>query len=263
MNSEFQKPSTNPSGGRSSATDPPYAPGASPGQSSSPAGGGNPTSGYGREGGRKAAGRSASGAASGSSPSGSEALLDETQDAVGAATDSLYTASGAVRDAGAQISDVAKEALRATASAMSAQAAELTSNITSELTETAEAQKERGAEAMHRFAKAIRTAARELDDGSPEVARQIRAAAGSVDSLSDNLHGKSVGDLFSAATDFARSQPAAFFAGAVIAGFAVSRFLRSSSQPTPQSNGRREPMTAPGSTTAQGVAPSAPSAATF
>ena len=84
---------------------------------------------------------------------------------------------------------------------------------------------------MHRFAKAIRTAAQELDGGSPDIARQIRAAAGSVDSLSSNLHGKSVSDLFTAASDFARKQPAAFFAGAVIAGFAFSRFLKSSSQP--------------------------------
>jgi len=196
-------------------------------------------------------------------PTGSEALLDETQDAIGAAADSVYAASGAVRDASTQIGDVAKEAMRATVSAVSAQAAELTSNITQELTATAEAQKERGTEAMHRLAKAIRTAAQELDDGSPEVASQIRAAAGTVDKLSDNLHTRSVGDLFNAATEFARSQPAAFFAGAVIAGFAFSRFLKSSSQPAAQPNGHQDEIPSPMSTSPQGVRPSAPSAATF
>lgn len=195
--------------------------------------------------------------------SGSEALLAETQDAVGAAADTAHAATSAIRDAGAEIADVAKEAMRATASAVSAQAAELTANVTEELTATAEAQKERGAEAMHRFAKAVRTAAHELDDTSPQIARQIRAAAGSVDSLCDNLHRKSVGELFNAATDFARSQPAAFFAGAVIAGFAFSRFLKSSSGPTPQRNGGERGMAAPMTSGGEGVQPSAPSMATF
>lgn len=198
-------------------------------------------------------------------PAGTDALRKEAEDTVGAAAESMSVAGDAVREATGQVGDVAKEAMRATVNLVSAQAAELTSNITHELTATAETQKERGAEAMHRFAKAIRTAAHELDDGSPEMARQIRSAAGSLDSLSDNLHGKSVGDLFKAAQDFARSQPAAFFAGAVIAGFAFSRFLKSSSQPAPQSHGQDQPTARPMQTPSlqQGVRPSAPSAATF
>src|SRR5262249_6096977 len=139
---------------------------------------------------------------------GSDALREQAEDAIVAATEGVSQVSDAVREASSQISDVAKEAVRATVSAASAQAAELTQNITNELSATAETQKERGADAMHRFAKAIRTAAQDLDSGSPEVARQIRAAAGGLDSLSDNLHGKSVGDLFKSAQDFARNQPA-------------------------------------------------------
>ena len=118
---------------------------------------------------------------------------------------------------------------------------------------------------MHRLARAIRTAAQELDDGSPEIARQVRAAAGSVQSLSSNLHGKSIGDLFTAASDFARNQPAAFFAGAVIAGFAFSRFLKSSSQ-SPTRPNREAEATEPASMPPPGtgnVTPSAPAAASF
>jgi len=199
-----------------------------------------------------------------SKPAGSEALREQAEDAIGAAAEGVLQAGDAVREASGQIGAVAKEAMRATVNVVSAQAAELTSNITEELSATAESQKERGADAMHRFAKAIRTAAQDLDSGSPEIARQVRAAAGSLDSLSDNLHAKSVGDLFLAAQDFARSQPAAFFAGAVIAGFAFSRFLRSSSQPASPSDGHDQasvrPTPMPGT---QGVTPSAPSAAQF
>jgi len=205
------------------------------------------------------AGTAASGA------TGTDALIDETQDSLGKAAETVYAASDAAREATAQIADVAKEALAATVSAVTGQAAALTANITDELTQTAEGQKERGAEAMHRLAKAIRTAAGELDDGSPEIARQIRAAAGSVDALSSNLHGKSIGDLFNAASDFARNQPAAFFAGAVIAGFAFSRFLKSSGQPAAQPNAESH-ATWPAATPPPGtgdVTPSAPSVASF
>jgi hypothetical protein len=34
--------------------------------------------------------------------------------------------------------------------------------------------------------------------------------------------------------NFARSQPAAFFGGAVLAGFALSRFFKSSAEPSGQ-----------------------------
>jgi len=200
-----------------------------------------------------------------SRPTGTEALVEETRDTFGRATETVNAASGAVHDATAQIADVAKEAFAATVSAVTAQASALTANITDELTHTAEAQKERGTDAMHRLAKAIRTAAQELDDGSPEIARRVRAAAGSVDSLSSNLHGKSIGDLFAAASDFARNQPAAFFAGAVIAGFAFSRFLKSSSQPPAPPNGGHEatpPATTPPFGTGN-VSPTAPPAASF
>jgi len=204
-------------------------------------------------------------------PTGTEALVAEAEDTLGKASDSVHAATSAARDATVQIADVAKEALSATVSAVAAQASALTSNITDELAQTAEAQKERGAAAMHRFAKAVRIAADELGDGSPEIARQVRAAAGSVDSLSDNLHGKSIGDLFTAASDFARRQPATFFAGAVIAGFALSRFLKSSNQPVATAAGGSEegkgdmaaPMPPVAGADTGSLRPSAPSASSF
>jgi hypothetical protein len=194
--------------------------------------------------------------------SGSDALREEANEAVANATDAAFAASDAVRDASAEIADVAKEALRAATNALSAQAAELAASVKDELEATAEVQKERGAEAIHRVAAAVRTAAQELEGSSPQVARQIRAAAQSVDSLSDSIHGKTVGELFSAATDFARSQPAAFFAGAVIAGFAFSRFLRSSSEPAHKPEMRDQNRQSP-MTSSPGISPSAPPMATF
>ena len=130
----------------------------------------------------------------------------------------------------ADLVDKAKETARATAKAISSQATELAGNIGSELTETAEEQKSYGADAMRGFAKAVLGAANELDGQSPTVARYVRSAAESVEGLSDTIRSRSVRDLITTASDTARTHPAAFFIGAVAAGFALSRFFKSSSK---------------------------------
>jgi hypothetical protein len=196
-------------------------------------------------------------------PTGTEALLDEAHDAAGAAVDAALSAGGAVQDAASEITEVAKAAARATIRAVSAQASELASNVTGELSATAEMEKDRGAAAMRGFAKAIRTAAGDLDGQSPEIARHFRGAAGSVESFSDNLRSRSVGDLFSAATDLARKQPAAFFAGAVVAGFALSRFLKSTGRPDPSTQERATESSPASVGQSPGLAPSAPSTFTL
>jgi hypothetical protein len=124
----------------------------------------------------------------------------------------------------------AKETAHATGKALASQASDLAGHIGSELTETAEQQKGRGAEAMRGFARAVQGAANELDGQSPAVARYFRSAADSVESLSDTIRTRSVKDLVATATDTARTNPAAFFVGAVAAGFVLSRFLKSTSR---------------------------------
>jgi len=197
------------------------------------------------------------------SPAGAKALLNEARDAAGVAVDATQSASSALQDAASEITEVAKAAAGATIRAVSAQSSELAYNIMCNLTATAEIEKDRGAAAMRGFAKAIRTAAAELDGQSPEIARHFRGAAGGVEKLSDNLRSRSVGDLFSAATDLARNQPAAFFAGAVVAGFALSRFLKSTGRPAPSTPERVTASSpAPGGQS-PGLARSAPSTFTL
>jgi ABC-type transporter Mla subunit MlaD len=195
--------------------------------------------------------------------SGVDALGEQTREAAAKAQEEARGATDAMQGAGEQISDVLTEAMRATAGAVSAQASELAASVTAELTAVAEDEKNRGAETMQRFAKAIRTAAQELSDSSPQIADRMRAAATGVDRLSDNIHGKNVGALLSEATEFARSQPAVFFAGAVIAGFALSRFLKSRSDHShaDTGQGRDFPNTMTG--VSPPVSPSAPPSTVF
>jgi hypothetical protein len=135
--------------------------------------------------------------------------------------------TGQPAEAAADLVGKAKETARATAKALSSQAAELAGNIGSELTDTAEEQKGRGADAMRAVAKVVHGAANELDGQSPTVARYVRSAAESVEGLSDTIRSRNVRELMTAASDTARTHPTAFFIGAVAAGFALSRFLKS------------------------------------
>lgn len=123
-----------------------------------------------------------------------------------------------------------KTAATTTARAVSSQAADLVSNIGSELAATAEDQKGYGADLVQGFASAIHTAADELQEQSPAAARNIHTAADSMDSLAETLRKRKVEDLVAAAADTARSHPSVFFLSAVAAGFAVSRFVKSTAK---------------------------------
>ena len=148
------------------------------------------------------------------------------------ADEALKTAKAATREigqAGSEIGEAATAAAKAAAGAVSAQASELISNVADELTTSAEQQKERGADTMRGFAKAIHMAADDLRQQSPQIARHFHGAAEGVEKLSDNIRDKSVRELFDTASSYARQQPTLFFAGAVVAGFALARFLKSTS----------------------------------
>jgi hypothetical protein len=132
------------------------------------------------------------------------------------------------------LSDTAVETARVMAGTVANQAKSLATNVAQEFGASAEVGVGKGADAIDGVARAIRTAANELDQTSPAIAQSVRSAAGQLEAFTNNIRGKSVGDLMNAAKDLARSQPTYFVAGAVIAGIAISRFIKSS-KPTPAS----------------------------
>jgi len=121
-----------------------------------------------------------------------------------------------------------KQAAQATSKAIGKQVASFAREVGHELGATAEKQRARGADAITAFSRAMKAAAGELQEQSPAVAKHARHAARSIEGLSHSIRDRSATELIHSATDAARSQPALFFAGAIAAGFTLSRFLKSS-----------------------------------
>ena len=127
---------------------------------------------------------------------------------------------------GSSLNDAAQTA----ADALRQQASRLADDVGHELNRTGEAQKSRGVAAIRGLARAIDSAADELQQQSPLAARTVHEAARGVEGLSDNLANRDVNDLVDAAVRLARAQPVLFVGGSVAAGFALARFLKSSAR---------------------------------
>jgi hypothetical protein len=81
------------------------------------------------------------------------------------------------------------------------------------------------------FAHALRASASDLQNHHKGyVAQYVEQAASSVEQIADTLHRQDLQDLMRRTEDFARRQPGLFIGGAVAAGFALARFLKSSAE---------------------------------
>lgn len=122
------------------------------------------------------------------------------------------------------LGDSAREAREAAAR----EGSKLANRFKEKASSFAEDQKRSGTEKLERIAGAVGRAADDLEKESPETARYVRSAAESVRDFSASLRDRRVEDIASEARDFARRQPWLVFGGAVLAGLAVTRFLKSS-----------------------------------
>jgi gas vesicle protein len=88
-------------------------------------------------------------------------------------------------------------------------------------------QKNAGAEYLDKVAHAIHRAAGEFEADVPQAARYIRRAGSELSTVAKAVRQRDVHELVTEVEDVARRQPALFFGGAVILGFAALRFLKS------------------------------------
>jgi hypothetical protein len=103
--------------------------------------------------------------------------------------------------------------------------------------EVASEQISAGADHLRTAAQAVNGAARELESNMPEFAGYVRDIGSRLETFASDIRDGSVDDLLSRIGEFSKNQPALMFGGAMIAGFALSRFLKSSAQVASDSMG--------------------------
>jgi len=94
----------------------------------------------------------------------------------------------------------------------------------------AEQKKAEGAAGIGGMAEAVHRAAQEIEGEMPAAARYVHEAAARLEHASAALRNQRIEDMARSIGDFARHRPVAFLGGAFLAGFALSRFLKSSAQ---------------------------------
>jgi hypothetical protein len=93
----------------------------------------------------------------------------------------------------------------------------------------AEVQKSHVSEGLQQFAAAVQRASEELRENDQTMAGQVvREAADGLSQLSKSIGGSTAPELLDSVRRFGRDNPAAFIGGAVLAGLALGRFMRSS-----------------------------------
>jgi hypothetical protein len=108
-------------------------------------------------------------------------------------------------------------------------AKEIASDATAKLKSAMTEHKVAGADYLANVSRAMQRAAGEFERDVPQAARYIRRAGTQLASAADALRERDPRELVAEVENLARRQPALFFGGAVILGFAALRFLKSAS----------------------------------
>ncbi len=147
-------------------------------------------------------------------------------------TDQAISAGRDVKDNALGLAAASSETIKNQASEFVDAAKDVASEATDKLKQTVDSQKSAGADYVGSLAGTIRRAAKEFDGDLPIAGSYIRKAASQVEGVADTIRTGNFKDLVRGAQSFARRQPTAFLGMAVLAGFGVVRFLKSSANET-------------------------------
>jgi hypothetical protein len=146
------------------------------------------------------------------------------------AKDQALSAGRELKDRAKDMAGSSAEAMKEQASGLVEAAKDAASQATEKLQHAVDGQKNAGAEYVGSLADTMRRAAREFDNDLPIAGTYIRKAASQVEVVSDSIRNGNFSDLYQSAQSFARRQPTAFLGMAVLAGFGLIRFLKSSAE---------------------------------
>ena len=143
-------------------------------------------------------------------------------------TDQAISAGRDVKDKAIGLAAASSETIKDQASEFVDAAKDVASQATDKLKQTVDSQKSAGADYVGSLAGTIRRAAKEFDGDLPIAGTYIRKAASQVEGVADTIRTGNFKDFVRGTQSFARRQPTAFLGMAVLAGFGVLRFLKSS-----------------------------------
>jgi len=169
-----------------------------------------------------------------------ESLKSFSEQAVSAGRD--------LKDKASDLAGASAETLKNQVSGVVDAAKDMASQATDKLKDTVSERKGAGADYVGSLADTIRRAAKEFDNDLPIAGSYMRKAASQVEGVSDSIRTGDLNDVVRNAQDFARRQPTAFLGLAALAGFAVVRFLKSSSDNARSSSNSRTTAYNPDST---------------
>jgi hypothetical protein len=148
--------------------------------------------------------------------------------------------SGASEALGSQVADVAQKAAAARddaiglagaatdlAGAALEQGRALLGGAREQATGFADLQKNQAAQSVADLATSLRSTG-ETFEGRPNIQAFVGSAADGLESLADSIRDRSFIELYGEAERFARERPVAVGTGALIAGFLLARFIKSS-----------------------------------
>jgi hypothetical protein len=161
---------------------------------------------------------------------GSPQGFEKAATAAKSVTDQALSAGRDLKDKAANMAGSSTEAIRDHASDFVDAAKDVASQATDKFKQTIDGQKSASADYVGSLAGTIRRAAREFDGDLPIAGTYIRKAASQVEGVADTIRTGNFNDLVRGAQSFARRQPTAFLGMAVLAGFGVVRFLKSSAE---------------------------------
>ncbi len=146
-----------------------------------------------------------------------------------------------VRRMASDVVDKTRSAAASMADRVQSEAGDLAEKAKQRAMDAVDEGRDMGANRLEGVAHAAHAAADALEEKVPEFAAYAHRAARSIEDFSRSVRSRSVPDMMYSANDFARRRPAAVFGATLLAGFAVARFLSSSSRDDDGRNRGDEP----------------------
>jgi len=147
-----------------------------------------------------------------------------------------------VKDAASRASEKIGDSLNEAAAVLKTKAIGIVEPVKDHAVHVAEEQIGTGAAKVEGIARAVHEAADKIEEEIPHAGTYVHQLADRLDDASRVAREQKLSDIVRAVDDFAHRQPLAFFGATILAGFALTRFMKSSSSDNGQSSRSQGPQ---------------------